>query len=91
MKFTFTDIKNLYHGCKFLGFTDGHCNNVYDCDCLFVVDSNSIIIAQFESMCDDIDERCTFFQMNKTFVDMREHHTIDLMEWLDGGATFKSF
>lgn len=91
MKLTFTDLNTLYYGCQFLAFADGHFNNVYDCDCLFVADSNSIIIAQFEPMCDDMNERCTFFQMDEKFVDMRGHHTIDLMEWLDGSAMFESF
>lgn len=86
MKFTFTDLQKLYNGCKILGWAEGTMSTVKDADVLFV---NHNIIAQFENVWDNDD--FMWFELNVAYVSMLGHHTVDLMEWLDGGHTIKEF
>lgn len=41
MKFTFTDLKNLYYGCQILGWAEGDMSTIYDADVLFVADTTT--------------------------------------------------
>lgn len=64
-------------------------STVKDADVLFVADTNHNIIAQFENVCDNDD--FVWFELNVAYVSMLGRHTIDPMEWLDGGCTIKEF
>lgn len=90
MKFTFTDLKNLYYGYQILGWAEGDMSTIYDADVLFVADTNHIIIAQFECVLDERDV-CIGFVTNKSYLNMCCLHTVELMHWLDGGYTIKEF
>ena len=91
MTFTFTNLKNLYYGCHFIGWADGIMPTAYDAGVLFVADSNHNIIAQVESVYDEERDICIGFKPNELNIEMLGHHTIDLMEWLDGGCTIREF